>query len=107
MVRFLGFHDAMPRALPSRDEQQDPRVVRLLGLLLVDALQTLAQGRRASGARETRDWVCATDGRNVYSFENACEAFDLPPRALRRRLGLRAAGPRRASARGWMRGPSR
>jgi hypothetical protein len=97
----------MPRVLPSRHEQrEDPRVVRLLGLLLVDALQTLAQGRNASGARETRQWVCATDA-NVYSFENACEAFNLPPRALRRRLGLRAAGVRRVSKRGWMRGPSR
>ena len=106
MVRFLGLEVPMPRALPSREEQQDPRVVRLLGLLLVDALQTLAQGRRASGARDTRAWVCATEG-TVYSFESACETFNLPPRALRRRLGLRAAGQRRASARGWMRGPSR
>ncbi|HJQ85791.1 MAG TPA: hypothetical protein VKA21_17010 [Candidatus Binatia bacterium] len=88
-------------------EQDDPRVVRLLGLLLVDVLETVARGRTANGARESREWICAGDSGAVYSFENACTAFNLPPQALRRRVGLRAQVPRRRSARGWTRGPGR
>ena len=85
---------------------ENPRVTRLLGLLLVDALETIAHGRSAVGAREARQWMCSpSDG--VYSFEHACDAFGLPPDALRRRLGLRAQGARRRSSRGWMRPPNR
>jgi len=102
MVCFLGDGAQMGRVLPTPQSESDPAVVRLLGLLLVDALQTIARGRRAEGSRETRAWVCER-GSGVYSFERACEAFGLPPRALRRRLGMRAQVPRRRSSRGWMR----
>jgi hypothetical protein len=95
---------AQPRTATDTDEARD---VRLLGLLLVDALETIARGRRAPGTRETRQWVCQGDGRARYSFERACEAFGLPPVALRRRLGLRAQASRRTSAGGWFRAPSR
>ena len=102
MVRFLGDRAQMGRVQPISQRESDPAIVRLLGLLLVDALQTIARGRSADGARETRAWVCER-GSGVYSFERACEAFGLPPRALRRRLGLRAQVPRRRTSRGWIR----
>jgi len=95
----------MARAIPSRQTAEDPRVVRLLGLLLVDALETMARGRTATGSREAREWMCSRSG-GVYSFERACDAFGLPPGPLRRRVGLRAQAPRRRTARGWLR-PSR
>jgi hypothetical protein len=97
----------MARAQSPEVREDDPRVVRLLGLLLVDALETIAAGRRAEGARETREWVCAESGRYPYSFDRACEVFQLPACALRRRLGLRAPVSRRGGSRGWLRGPSR
>jgi hypothetical protein len=87
--------------------QEHDREMRLLGLLLVDALETIARSRRGPVVRETQRWVCEGDGRAPYSFERACEAFGLPPAALRRRLGLRAPSPRRGTGRGWLRGPSR
>ena len=96
----------MARPQPHAESEQSARVARLLGLLLVDALRTIAGGRRANGARETREWVCSRPGGRPYSFDEACAAYDLPPAALRRRLGLRAQA-RRPSRRGWMRGPSR
>jgi len=96
----------MVRPVPRAESEQSARVARLLGLLLVDALRTIAGGRRAAGARETREWVCSRPGRRPYSFDDACAAYDLPAAALRRRLGLRAQA-RRPSRRGWMRGPSR
>ena len=83
----------------------DARAVRLLGLILVDALDSIAKGRRDARVREARAWVCAS-ANAPYSFEHACEAFGLPPRMLRRRLGLRATSPRR-SERGWVRLPRR
>jgi len=86
-------------------DHEGAREVRLLGLILVDALETIARGRRGPGVRETRQWVCRGDGRDTYSFERACEAFGLPPVALRRRLGLRAQATRRPDARGWLRRP--
>jgi hypothetical protein len=96
----------MPRAQPDAAASEDRAVVRILGLLLVDALQTIALGRRVPGGRQTREWVCASDGGRAYSFEDACAVFGLPPKALRRRLGLREHGGRRASVRGFTRGPS-
>jgi len=92
----------MVRTEPSVARIEDTRVARLLGLLLVNALETVAGGRRAPGARETREWLCGT-AVGPYSFEQACEAFGLPPRALRRRLGMRAHGGRRPSRQGWTR----
>jgi hypothetical protein len=93
----------MGRVAP-RPNEIDAGAARLLGLLLVDALQTMALGRRAPGARETRQWICAPRDSQPYSFDLACETYGLPPRALRRRLGLRAQGSRRVCARGWNRG---
>jgi hypothetical protein len=87
--------------------QEEAREVRLLGLLLVDALETIARGRRGPGVRETRQWVCHGDARDPYSFDHACETFGLPPVALRRRLGLRVQATRRTDARGWLRRPNR
>jgi hypothetical protein len=76
---------------------------RLLAFLLVDALRTIARGRRTRRAHVTREWLCAGDAPDPYSFAAACGALGLPPAELRRRLGLRAATPRRRSARGWRR----
>ena len=92
----------MARMLPSRAAEEDPRVVRLLGLLLVDAFEAMGRGRAATGSREAREWVCSRSN-GVYSFERACDTFGLPPELLRRRLGLRAQAPRRRTTRGWMR----
>jgi len=103
----------MAQAQSKNVSQEEARDVRLLGLLLVDALETIARGRRASsapqtsGVRETRQWVCAREGGGSYSFERACEAFGLPPVALRRRLGLRTESARRTDGRGWLRRPNR
>ena len=97
----------MPQAEPRKASQDVAREVRLLGLLLVDALETIARGRRGAAVRETRRWMCDGDERAPYSFERACEAFGLPSAVLRRRLGLRPPSARRGSARGWQRGPSR
>ena len=94
----------MARIVASRQTPENPRVTRLLGLLLVDALETLARGRSAAGSREARQWMCSS-ANGVYSFEHACDAFGLPPDMLRRRLGLRPQSVRRRSARGWMRAP--
>jgi hypothetical protein len=85
---------------------EEAREVRLLGLLLVDALETIARGRRGPALRETRQWVCEGDGRDPYSFDRACEAFGLPPVALRRRLGLRAQRTRHTDGRSWIRRPN-
>ena len=68
----------MAEAQRQNARQDEARMVRLLGLLLVDALETIARGRRATGFRETRQWVCASDNDGPYSFERACEAFRLP-----------------------------
>ena len=96
----------MARIVASPQTGENPRVTRLLGLLLVDALETMARGRSATGSREARQWMCSSSN-GAYSFEHACEAFGLPSDALRRRLGLRAQSARRRSSRGWMRPPSR
>ncbi len=96
----------MVRGLPSRQAEEDPPVVRFLGLLLVDALETIAAGRGSPASREARHWVCAPS-EEVYSFEHACNTFGLPPHALRRRIGLRAQVARRRTARGWLRPPGR
>ena len=97
----------MAEAQRQNARHDEAREVRLLGLLLVDALETIARGRRATGLRETRKWVCASDNDQQYSFERACEAFGLPAVALRRRLGLRTQAVRRTTTRGWVRGPNR
>jgi hypothetical protein len=86
---------------------EDARTVRLLGLLLVNALETVAKGRGAQGLREARDWMCAPSEAAPYSFERACAAFGLPPERLRRRIGLRRQTAPRRSVRGWMRRPGR
>jgi hypothetical protein len=96
----------MARPESKAESEQEARVARLLGLLLIDALRTIAGGRRAVGARETREWVCAAPGTRPYSFDEACAAYSLPPRALRRRLGLRAQAAPRPDRRGWTRRPS-
>jgi len=96
----------MARTVVSPEARENPRVTRLLGLLLVDALETMARGRTATGSREARQWMCSPSN-DVYSFEHACDAFGLPSDALRRRVGLRAQSVRRRSARGWIRRPSR
>jgi len=98
--------DRMARIVTAPQTAESPRVTRILGLLLVDALETIARGRSASGSREARQWMCSPSN-GVYSFEHACDAFGLPPDALRRRVGLRAQSARRRSSRGWMRPPSR
>jgi hypothetical protein len=95
----------MARTVAAPQTAENPRVTRILGLLLVDALETVARGRSADGAREARQWMCSPSS-GVYSFEHACDAFGLPPDMLRRRIGLRAPSARRRSARGWMRPPS-
>jgi hypothetical protein len=77
---------------------------RLLAVLLTDALHTVASGSRRLGLLEARRWICARDSDDPYSFERACEVLGLPAPALRRRLGLRAEMPRRASRRGTLRG---
>ena len=92
--------------LPSRAAEEDPQVVRMLGLLLVDAFEAMGRGRAGRDFREAREWVCSRSS-GVYSFEHACDAFGLPPQLLRRRLGLRAQAPRRRTTRGWMRPPRR
>ena len=98
----------MPRTRPAAAPPEDPRTVRLLGVLLVDALETLGRGPRAEGSREARAWICARDdGDARYSFAGACAAYGLPAVALRRRVGLRPQAPPRRSARGWLRRPSR
>jgi len=95
---------AQTRNATGTDEARD---ARLLGLLLVDALQTMARERRGTSTREIRQWVCHGDGRDRYSFERACEAFGLPPVALRRRIGLRVQSARRKTTGAWLRSPSR
>ena len=108
LVRFLVLARPMPPTrLSAARSESDLRVVRLLGLLLVDALETTAKGRRARGTRAARDWMCAASGDAPYSFEQACAAFGLPADALRRRVGLRRQRTPRRSARGWMRRPNR
>jgi hypothetical protein len=96
----------MARIVAAPQTAENPQVTRLLGLLLVDALETIAHGRSAAGSREARQWMCSPSN-GAYSFEHACDAFGLPPDALRRRLGLRAQSARRRSSRGWMRPPNR
>jgi hypothetical protein len=87
------------------EARQENAAPRLLALLLIDALRTIARDPRARRARLTREWLCAGDAPDPNSFEAACGAVGVPPAELRRRLGLRATAPRRRSARGWMRGP--
>jgi hypothetical protein len=95
---------AQTRNTTGADEARD---ARLLGLLLVDALQTMARERRGTGTREIRQWICHGNGEDRYSFERACETFGLPPVALRRRLGLRVQSARRKTTQAWLRNPSR
>ena len=96
-----------PTRVSAAQPEENARVVRLLGLLLVDALETLAKGRRAERAREARDWICAPSEAAPYSFERACAAFSLPANPLRRRVGLRRQTAPRGGVHGWMRRPGR
>jgi hypothetical protein len=97
----------LPSRFSAAQPEGDAPVVRLLALLLIDALETMAKGRWGRGAREARNWMCARRASAPYSFEQACAAFGLPADALRRRIGLRRQTPPRRSACGWRRRPSR
>ena len=95
-----------PTRLSAAQPDEDARLVRLLGLLLTDSLETAAKGRGAKEIREAREWICAPSDDAPYSFERVCAAFGLPPDGLRRRVGLRRQAARRRSVRGRLRRPS-
>lgn len=77
----------------------------LLALLLANALDSVVARRRDQAAREIRDWVCASAGPGLFSFDRACESLDLNPTIVRRRIGMRRRTPRHVSRRGLRRGP--
>ncbi|HZP40099.1 MAG TPA: hypothetical protein VFD84_01165 [Candidatus Binatia bacterium] len=77
----------------------------VLALLLANALDSVVERRRDEGAREIRDWICASDGPRLFSFERACESLDLDAALVRRRIGMRKRTPRHVSRRGFRRGP--
>jgi hypothetical protein len=78
---------------------------RLLLVLLANALHRIGGDRRSAAARHAKDWVCAPEDGDRFSFVRACERLGVEARPLRRRLGLRAQVPRRRSRRGLVRDP--
>jgi hypothetical protein len=82
--------------LPGGRAQQGERL--LLLAVLQDAVDTYrrCRGSRDPEARllfdETRAWVESRDHDTVFSFESLCDALDIDPDYLRRRLSEGSVG---------------
>src|SRR5213593_3011498 len=78
------------RVLPGRQAMQGERLLMLA--VLEDALDCYRKCRRSRDAAtrllfdETRAWVESRDRDTLFSFESICEALDIDPDYLRRRL---------------------
>lgn len=85
-----GLRVSAPTALRSVPPEQ-----RLMLAVLEDALGILVAGpRRTTSGRlfwDTRSWVLDDDLAWPFSFLNVCEALDIDPGRLRRRLAARCA----------------
>jgi hypothetical protein len=85
-----GSRVSAPTALRNVPPEQ-----RLMLAVLEDALGILVAGpRRTTNARtfwDTRNWVLDDDRGWPFSFVNVCEALDIDPARLRRRLAARCA----------------
>ena len=56
---------------------------RLLSAVLVDAMQVLYFGRRASYRREVWEWMTDVFAEGPFAFGTLCETLDLDPGAVR------------------------
>jgi len=78
------------RVFPGRQAMQGERLLMLA--VLEDALDCYRKCRRSREAAtrllfdETRAWVESRDRDTLFSFESICEALDIDPDYLRRRL---------------------
>ena len=87
--------------LPGRQAMQGERLLMLA--VLEDALDCYRKCRRSRDAAtrllfdETRAWVESRDHDRLFSFESICEALDIDPDYLRRRLRETSVGGRPAA----------
>ncbi len=84
--------------LPGRQAMQGERLLMLA--VLEDALDCYRKCRRSRDAAtrllfdETRAWVESREHDMLFSFESICEALDIDPDYLRRRLRETSVGGR-------------
>ncbi len=89
------------RVLPGRQAMQGERLLMLA--VLEDALDCYRKCRRSREPAtrllfdETRAWLDSRDRDTLFSFESICEALDIDPDYLRRRLRETSVGGRPAA----------
>ena len=73
---------------PRRPWKHHVGEMRLMAAVLEDAINVLRKRPRSRAGREAREWLLSRDTTYPFAYERICEALDLDPESVRRRVTL-------------------